>query len=264
MDVTVIISYYKALENLKIILLALNNQSSNNFDVIISEDDSNEETSNFIEDNRKNYSFNITHLYQENDDGFKKNVMLNKCILQSRNDFLVFIDGDCVPHKHFIKEYSKNAEKGYFYSGRAVLLDDKITKYTKLNNTLKKLNFTSIILSNSTKKKDGIYFPYFQLSVKTKGIVGRNWGVHKQHLIDLNGFDADYVFAGVGEDVDIEWRLLANDIIRKSIKNRAIVYHLFHKKVYSEVKVKENYDIFYNKQKLNNIKCLNGIENIKQ
>ncbi len=264
MDITVIISYYKALENLKIILLALNNQSSNNFDVIISEDDSNNETVNFIEQNRRNYRFNITHLYQDNDDGFKKNVMLNKCILQSRNDFLVFIDGDCVPHKHFIKEYSKIAEKSYFFSGRAVLLDKKITEYTKQNQTLKKLNFFSILFSKSKKKKDGIYFPYFQLSVKTKGIVGRNWGVHKQHLIDVNGFDTDYVFAGVGEDVDIEWRLLANGVIRKSIKNRAIVYHLFHDKVYSEVKVKENYEIFYKKQKMNNVKCLKGIENIQQ
>ncbi len=262
MDVTLIISYYKALENLKIILLALNNQSSNNFDVIISEDDSNEETCVFIEDNKKNYSFNITHLYQKNDDGFKKNVMLNKCIIQSRNNFLVFIDGDCVPHKHFIREYSNNAEKNYFFSGRAVLLDKKTTKYTIQNQTLKKLNFSSIIFSKSTKKKDGIYFPYFQLSVKTKGIVGRNWGIHKQHLIDVNGFDTDYVFAGVGEDVDIEWRLLTNGVIRKSIKNRAIVYHLFHKKVYSEIKVKENYKIFNNKKKMNNIKCLKGIENI--
>ena len=262
MNITVIVSYYKALDNLKIILLALNNQSSNNFEVIISEDDNNQETIDFVENNRNNYSFQITHLNQEKDEGFKKNVMLNKCILQSKNDFLAFIDGDCVPHKHFVKEYSKNGKLGFFYSGRAVLLSEKLTSFTRLNISLNKLNIFSVFSSSSTKKKDGIYFPYFQLSVKTKGIVGRNWGVNKQHLIDVNGFDTDYVFAGVGEDVDIEWRLLANGIVRKSIKNRAIVYHLYHKKVYSEIKVKDNYNIFYKKQELNNIKCLKGIENI--
>ena len=259
MNITIIVSYYKALDNLKVILKALNNQSNNKFDVIVSEDDYNNETINFIKNNKTNYSFQITHLHQQTDDGFRKNVMLNKSIIKAKNNFLVFIDGDCVPHKHFVKEYIKNAQKGYFFSGRAVLLSEKLTKYTIQNLSLKKLNFLSVLFSTSTKKKDGIYFPYFQLSVKTKGIVGRNWGVCKQHLIDINGFDTDYMFAGVGEDVDIEWRLQENGIIRKSIKNRAIVYHLYHKKVYSEINVKNNYTIFYKKQKLNNIKCLNGI-----
>ena len=45
MKITIIISYYKALTNLKLILKALNNQSNNNFEVIISEDDQNEAVS---------------------------------------------------------------------------------------------------------------------------------------------------------------------------------------------------------------------------
>ena len=98
--------------------------------------------------------------------------------------------------------------------------------------------------------------------MKSRGLVGRNWGAFKDDLLAVNGFDSDYVFAGVGEDVDVEWRLLENGVERKSLKNKAIVYHIYHKKVYSEVKVKKNYDLFYRKKNLKNIRCLNGIETI--
>jgi len=263
MNVTVIISYYKALDNLKVILLALNNQSANNFEVIVSEDDNNEETRNFINNNKNNYSYNITHLHQNKDDGFRKNEMLNKSIINSKNEFIAFIDGDCVPHKHFVREYSNNAKEGYFFSGRAVLLDENISNFTKQNITLKKINFITLLFSKTKKLKDSIYFPLFQFSIKTNGVAGRNWGVLKQHIIEVNGFDEDYIYAGVGEDVDIEWRLFANGLKRKSIRNKAIIYHLHHKRTYSEAKVRENLEMFYKKQKMDNIKCLNGIENIK-
>ena len=47
MELTVIISYYKALDNLKLILQSLALQSRKNFEVIISEDDYNEKTIEF-------------------------------------------------------------------------------------------------------------------------------------------------------------------------------------------------------------------------
>jgi glycosyltransferase involved in cell wall biosynthesis len=49
MQASVVISYYKNIANLEILLLALKNQSSKNtFEVIISEDDDALETKNFI------------------------------------------------------------------------------------------------------------------------------------------------------------------------------------------------------------------------
>ena len=117
MGLTLIISYYKALNNLKLILKALNNQSDKNFEVIISEDDHNDETISFILDNKDQYEFQITHIHQKEDNGFRKNEMLNRGILTAKNELLVFIDGDCIPNKHFVKEYLKNVEKGKILNG---------------------------------------------------------------------------------------------------------------------------------------------------
>ncbi len=262
MEITIIISYYKALDNLKLVLKALDNQSRNEFEVIISEDDNNEETISYLKKNKHLYRFPIVHLNQKEDDGFKKNIMLNRSIMKSKADMLVFIDGDCIPHRHFVKEYINNKGQGYFLVGRRCMLGEKISSDMLKKESLERLNFLSLVFSDTTVVKESLYSPYFHLSTKTRGLLGCNWGILKQHLLDVNGFDEDYIKPGVGEDNDIEWRLEENGLRKKSIKNKAITYHIYHPRTYSEEGVYENFQMFYKKQEAGHIKCLNGIEKI--
>ena len=261
--ITIIISYYKALTNLQLTLQALQNQSFMDFEVILSEDDANDETKKFLSENKSKYSFEISHTFQKLDQGFRKNEMLNKSIQTSRTDKLVFIDGDCIPHRHFAKNYVNQIIPGYICEGRAVMLGPKFTQNILQSLTINDLSSCSLFWSDSNKLKDGIYFPYFPLSFKpVKGLVGRNWAVCKQDLLAVNGFDMDYIYAGVGEDVDIEWRLKASGLKSKSMKNKAIIYHLYHPKSYSEDKVQKNYELCNSKQKENHVKCLNGLQQL--
>ncbi|MFZ4543249.1 MAG: glycosyltransferase [Saprospiraceae bacterium] len=262
MDLTIVISYYRAIQNLKIILKALANQSFRNFEVIVSEDDYNVETIAFISENSKQYPFSLKHIHQTEDIGFRKNMMLNKCLQFCQTEKIVFIDGDCIPHRFFTEAYCKHIQSGYFYAGRSVMMDQKISDEIVKNQSLHKLNLFALLFTNSQKVKDAIYSPYFPLTFKNKGLVGRNWGILRKHLLEINGFDEDYIEAGVGEDVDIEWRLIANGIKGKSIKNKAITFHIFHKQWYSEEKVQYNFDLMYEKQRRNLVKCLNGIEKL--
>jgi hypothetical protein len=48
----------------------------------------------------------------------------------------------------------------------------------------------------------------------------------------------------------------------KSMKNKAIVYHMYHARSYTEDGVQFNYALLADKEKANHFKCLNGIENI--
>ena len=262
MDLTVIISYYKGINNLRLILKALNNQDHNNFEVIISEDDYNPETISFIEENKISYNFAIKHLYQKVDDGFRKNQMLNRSIKKALSDVLSFIDGDCIPHKYFVKEYIKNVKEGIFLVGRRVMLGKKISSQILKTSSLNKLNFISLLLSDSNMVKEGLYSPYIPLVLKIKGLKGCNWGIFKKHLLDINGFDEDYIGPAVGEDTDVEWRLIRNGLKPSSIKNKAIVYHLYHPRSYSQEGVSSNIHIVKRKIKEQNIQCLKGIQNL--
>lgn len=259
MKLTVVVSYYKALNNLKVILNALNHQSEKDFEVILSEDDFNTQTFDFLNQNTAKFNFHIQHIHQEVDNGFRKNQMLNEAIRRSKCEYIAFIDGDCIPHKHFVKQYVKQMKPGFFYAGRSVMLGQKIAELTVRNNSLKYLKFFRLLFTDTTFLKEGIYSPFLPLKLKSKGLLGRNWGVKKAHLIAINGFDEDYTKAGVGEDVDIEWRLMASSIERKSIKNKAIVYHIYHARTYGEDGVQANYALMRQKQAENQLFCINGL-----
>jgi glycosyltransferase involved in cell wall biosynthesis len=261
---TVIISYYKAIANLKLILKALEMQSEPNFEVILSEDDYNENTIAYVAKCKELFKFPITHIYQQEDNGFRKTQMLNRAILHAKTEKLVFIDGDCVPHRHFVKEYAQNIKENepYYYSGRAVLLSENLTQKVMKAESLAMFGLFSLLSNRAEKVKEGIYFPLFPLSVKPRGIVGRNWGTTKKALLEINGFDEDYVFAGIGEDTDVEWRLIANGVKVKSMKNKAIVYHLYHLRGYSDENVRFNIEVMRKKQQENQVLCLNGIKKL--
>jgi len=233
-----------------------------NFEVIISEDDLNPETKEFVAKNALNYSFPIQHNFQNQDLGFRKNMMLNRAILSANASMLVFIDGDCIPHEHFAKEYIKERNSDAMLVGRRVMLGPKISSQIQNEKSLSKLNLISLLFSDSTKVKDAIYSSIIASTTKTRGLVGCNWGIKKELLLAVNGYDEDYITAGVGEDNDIEWRLEANGVSSKSMKNRAIVYHIHHPRSYTEDVIFANMDIWKAKQKIGHIRCLNGIEKL--
>lgn len=261
MKISLIISYYKNQANLELIFKGLALQSEKDFEVIVAEDDNDPTTSEFIADQQNRLGFPIVLLSQKLDDGFRKNEMLNRAIIVSKSDKLCFIDGDCVPHKHFIATYSRMITEKKICFGKRVNLAEKITEEIYKTKDLNLLKFSNLLRSDSGKIKEGLYLP-FSLKVKDTGLLGCNWGVLKSHLKEINGYDEDYVSAGVGEDVDIEWRLRASGLQMVSTKNKAIVYHLYHPKGYSDDSVQANYKLLAKKQNEGHLRCLNGIEKL--
>lgn len=262
MVLTIILSYYRYPDNLLVILKALNGQSVKGFEVILSEDDNNPETERFVREHAGNYDFELVHLNQKVDDGFRKCAMLNRSVVAARSEKLAFIDGDCVPHRHFVQGYVNNLERGAYHSGRAVLLAEDISKKLVETKDLNLLSFFSVARSGSERLKAGIYSPWFSLGTKARPVVGRNWGMCRQDLLEVNGYDEDYIRAGVGEDLDIEWRLRESGLERRSLKNKAIVYHIYHPRHYTVADEQHNFGILDRKKKEGNLRCLNGIEKL--
>jgi len=262
MEISLIISYYKNIPNLRLILKALALQSCQDFEVIVSEDDNNSETAEFLDEMRQAYRFTIKHLHQKVDNGFRKNEMLNKSVQAAEGKTIVFIDGDCVPHPDFIEAYMRYTEPNKILQGRRVMLDEKTSQEALKKVSLNELNYWKLLFTKSRKLKEGLYLKYFTLAIDKKGLLGCNWGIQKQELFKVNGFDEDYVQPGAGEDVDIEWRLKGAGLTTKLMKNKAIVYHLYHKRSYREKLVQENLATMRRKQEKNYIQCLNGIKKL--
>ena len=84
-------------------------------------------------------------------------------------------------------------------------------------------------------------------------------GLFKNELIAINGYDEDYITAGVGEDSDIEWRLKKNGIKLISIRFSATEYHLHHPLNYSDIDVNIGLKQMEVKKLAAHIRCKNGL-----
>lgn len=258
--ISIIISHYNNVPNLTLILDALNKQSVKDFEAIVSEDGSDSATALFLKN--CSYAFPIQHNTQV-DEGFRKNRILNTSIKTSKGDFLVFIDGDCIPHRHFVKAYEKVKNKDAICYGRRVMLSKKISEKLLHQKCFNGLSMCSLLTSNSKKVKESIYSPIVPLNFKERGLKGCNWGIKKEILNKVNGFDEAYVYATVGEDDDIEWRLKGVGVEKYSMKNKAITYHLHHKRTYFKNGTEINQEIMKKNQLSNQFVCLNGLNKFK-
>ncbi len=257
--ISIIIGFYKRLNYLELIFQSMEAQSDKSFEVIIAEDNDATETVDFINLSRKKYSFHIKHVSQP-DLGFLKTKILNTAIKVANGDKLVFIDGDCILHKHFVKEYQKAINPSVFCYGRRAMISEAFTQKILAENSIAAINYFSLLKSGGQWMAAAIYIPWkINQHKQHRRILGCNWGVTKVNILKVNGFDEDYQKAGVGEDFDIDWRLKKLGIKCFSMKNKAIVYHMHHPPNYSAQDTAFVEQMMENKIKAGEYFCSNGI-----
>lgn len=268
MKVSVIIAIYKDIEALDIILKSLYKQSYHEeYEVIVAEDGSDANVRQYIQS--LNYS-NLLHTTQK-DEGWRKNMSLNNAIRHSSGDQLIFLDGDCVPYSNLIENYVSLKEKKTALCGRRVELGPITSKELRTqvlsindleNNYLKR--FFSLSKDDVKHYEEGIKFNtfFYNIKYKNKGshIIGCNFALNREDIYDINGFNEDYHSAAVGEDTDIEYRLLKNGCKMKAARNFCNVTHLHHKVSYSEEAYSSSVNIFKKIKEKNEIYCINGLD----
>lgn len=245
--ISLIISFYNHTGPLQLILEALRFQTMKEFEVIIADDGSGPEASRFVQSIRDQFPFPVQHIWHE-DLGWRKNMIMNKAIMHAQSDYLVFIDGDCIPEKHFIEEHYINRVHGAALSGRRVNMGPRITSGLSISTVRRhrmgwrfklRLFFYRIFAGEGTHVENAIFihssFLRKKLYKENKGILGCNFSIHKIDMLSINGFDERYHSAFVGEDTDVEMRFLNLGGKTISVKHKAIVFHCYHKRMVNDL-----------------------------
>ena len=240
-SVSLIISFYNKIDLLKLVLVALERQTFTNFEVIIADDGSRPEIVEEIKQLQPNYFFPIKHVWQE-DNGWQKNKILNKSIVASESEYLVFIDGDCIPHRRFIEEHFDSRKEKQVVSSRRVRLTESISEKLTIekvrNGYLEKVLILPLFIETFLLNKH-THFKHLirvrnkwlrRLFVRDKiyGFWGSNFSAWKTDLMNVNGFDERFVYPGIGEDVDLDNRLRNNGVLPISKKHLVTQYHMYH------------------------------------
>jgi glycosyltransferase involved in cell wall biosynthesis len=237
---SLIISFYNKLDNLRLILTSLQHQSFSDFEVIIADDGSSAEFTRELEDIINNADIPIRHIWHE-DMGWRKNIILNNSIVASHSDYLVFIDGDCILHPRCLDEHYKHRRRKWIIAGRRVnlspslsagLTPQKVKKGRLWGSSMIKMAYDSFRHEN-THFENAIYIrnPFIRsrINKKDKGVLGSHFSLFKDDIMAVNGFDERFLHPAVGEDTDLELRLRRNGMKVQTLKHIAIQYHIYHK-----------------------------------
>lgn len=268
MRVTLIISVYNKIRELELVFNALERQSVQDFDVVLADDGSGNEMTEFLEKAKHEFSFPMLRIWQENK-GFRKNRILNKALTAADTNYVIFIDGDCIPNSIFIESHINQSGAGTVLCGKRIQLgkkfSDALTKEKIISGEYEKRHFR--LLMDSLNKKDvSTKHPEQSYIIKNQfirnifassniSIIGCNFSLEKELLLSINGFDENYTGPGLGEDSDIEFRLRLIDIKFKTVRNLANVYHIYHAKTIED---KTNFDYFTKVKAGKKFYCDNG------
>ncbi|MEL1255519.1 glycosyltransferase family 2 protein [Flavobacterium sp. DGU38] len=265
---SVIMSTYNAEEWLEKVIWGLSVQTETDFEIIIADDGSKPKTKELLDSLRTQISMPLIHVWQE-DNGFQKSQILNKAIMASNSDYLIFTDGDCIPRKDFVATHLDYREKGYFLSGGYFMLPMDISKAITKNDILSQNCFDVKWLiqhglkksfKNSKLSASGFLAKFLNAVTPTKATWnGHNASGWKDDLVFINGFNQEMQYGG--QDRELGERLFNKGLKSKQIRYSAIVVHLDHARGYvNEATWKKNFAIRENTKKNKVVKTTIGID----
>lgn len=237
--VSVIITTYNQPEWLRKTLLGFEQQDISNFEVIIADDGSGDETNAIIQQFIDRKQLDINHVWHP-DTGFNKCAILNKSILAAKFEYLIFTDGDCIPRKDFVSVHIDNAQKGRFLSGGYFKLNSDISKCITDYDIEKQAPFMVKWLLHKGQSftykmlKFGRY-ELIQSFLNLLTVTKATWNGHnvsgwKSDILAVNGYNEDMQYGGL--DRELGERLENFGVHGKQIRYSAICVHLDHPRPY--------------------------------
>ncbi|MGB3586774.1 MAG: glycosyltransferase family 2 protein [Tunicatimonas sp.] len=244
--VSVIIATYNMPEWLEKVLWGYENQTYQNFEVVIADDGSEDATKQVIDKFMANTKLSIQHVWHE-DEGYRRQTILNVAITKARYDYILFTDGDCVPKADFLQTHVAHVTNGRFLSGGYCKLPMELSQQISQEDIISQRCFDPAWLKE--RGLTGASQLRKLSATKTTGKIldtitpagatfnNCNTSVWKKDLLHVNGYDERMQYGG--PDRELGQRLENYGVKGKQIRHRAICIHLDHSRGY---KNKESVD----------------------
>ena len=212
--ISLVITTYNWVEALAQVVEAIRQQTVMPVEVIIADDGSGQETADYIQKESSHFPIPLIHVWHP-DNGFQRSVILNKAIATASGKYIVQIDGDVIPERHFIQDHRAMMEKGAFVCGSR----SKLTSVGKLEpshiiNSIR-CPLLSRLFANRYGKHIGTHMR------------GCNLAFWKEDFIAVNGYNEDMTGWGY-EDSELAYRMYYHGCRKKVLKFGGIVRHIWH------------------------------------
>lgn len=200
--ISVIVTTYNWPNALRAVLDALSAQKTTHpFEIIVADNGSRTETAKIIRDIKSRVSIPILHIWHPNE-GTSAAAIKNKAVLAALGDYIVFLDGHCIPRSGFILHHLKLAETKKFVVGNHILLNRAFT-ITALSEMLPLYRWSLW------------RWCVARLKGQCKNVKGYNLGTWKSDLLNINGLEENLTRLQ-NEDADLIIRLLRSGVKQKN------------------------------------------------
>lgn len=265
--ISVVLSTYNQPEWLRKALLGYARQGFTDFEVVVADDGSGEETRAVMEAIGAEYPVPLRHVWHP-DDGFRKCEILNRASEAASADYLVFSDGDCIPRADFLAVHHALREPGRFLSGGYVKLPMATSRAIDAAaiesgdfvrpDWLRAHGCAPGDVSRKLRVQGRLAWLWDQFSTAKASWNGHNASGWKADLLRVNGFDTRMQYGG--QDREFGERLEHAGIRGKRIRHRAICVHLDHPRGYAnEESIQRNRAIRAETRRLRSTWAINGL-----
>jgi glycosyltransferase involved in cell wall biosynthesis len=226
---SVIIGIYNQPRALELSLCGYLRQSDADFELLVADDGSDGEVRSLLDRYRPLAPFPIRHVWQENR-GFRRAKITNAAVRESAGSLLLFSDGDCIPHRDFVRVHREARRPGGFAVGGYVRIDleasRSLTPDAVRGGEHERFLTPAIRRAHRWRHWSSRFYLLIGRRNRPKAY-GANLGVDREAFYAVNGFDEN--FEGFGkEDSDLRNRLRAWGAPARSVWGRAFVFHLDH------------------------------------
>jgi glycosyltransferase involved in cell wall biosynthesis len=234
--ISVIITTYNRPDALAAVAEACFDQDDLAFEIIIADDGSGHNTRECVQALEKRSPVPLRHVWQE-DLGFRAARVRNLGTLEARGDYIIFLDGDCVPQRDFIRQHRRLAQRGHLVQGSRILLNEQATARALAQRiALQRLGPAELLawrLKGGLNKVAPMLLTlpdWGRTSTRFtwRRIKSCNLAVWRSDLDLVNGFDESFLGWG-HEDSDLVVRLYNAGVMRKDGAYATEVLHLWHR-----------------------------------
>jgi len=226
---TIILSTYNQGVLLEHTLWGYMRQSTLDFECIIADDGSGEETRERVKRLSRTFPVPLLHVWQP-DTGFHKARAVNRAALHATTRYLIFSDGDCIPRRTFVEEHLVASQPTHYVVGGFVRLTEAQTTSLTCERVARGefehwISPRQQLALTATHLKSCCYIATGKR--RKPKFYGLNFSVDRDSFFEVNGFDDHYRDAG-REDSDLRNRMQLAGLRATSLWHRAGVFHQYH------------------------------------
>jgi glycosyltransferase involved in cell wall biosynthesis len=222
-----IVNTWNQPEVLARVLDAVSRQADKPEEIVLAEDDTDPATQEIFQRWTARQSARTQHVRQKHE-GFRRSCILNQAIACAAGEYLIFLDGDTLPHPQFIADHRRLARRGAFLQGHRALVQEAAATWFG-RNAFRSDRRRAFWRGQLAGWKHAFRWPRPLVRARRdlQGIRGCNLGIWRDDLVRVNGYNEGFVGWG-REDSELAVRLMNSGRQRLDVRGWALCYHIWH------------------------------------